>query len=442
MAVSTATSAGRQGWSIATALRGWRYAGGKRDVRLDFLRGFSAFAMVVDHVEGKRSILYWATGGNRFYTSAAEAFVFISGFVMGIVYRDVIERHGANAALTKSLRRAGTLYLLTVFLTLSFPLVSWLIDAPWEPRLSPGEIPAFVVGVLTLHQTFLLADIMMMYTFLLLFAGPVIVLLAHGKTWWVLAGSWALWLLWQIWPEQVQFPWAVAGNDLFHIPAWQVIFMTALVAGYHRDALTRRLAGLSPFVPLTVSAGVLLLAAALYFDRLGPLSDHGVLGDQFFGKGDVPVGRIATFTTAFIFAYALVTVAWVPIRRAFGWLLMPLGHHALSAYALHIFVVALLWKVSPWLLGEGDYGLIETTLMQLAGVGLVWGGIVLWPKAVTLVDCCEACAQQAPARLRRWFEHGHVVASEVQASGSGAAQSPHRDRDARCGHPDAHADCP
>ena len=34
-------------------LRRWRYAEvGRRDLRLDFLRGFCAFAMVVDHLGG------------------------------------------------------------------------------------------------------------------------------------------------------------------------------------------------------------------------------------------------------------------------------------------------------------------------------------------------------------------------------------------------------
>ena len=42
--------------------------------------------MVVDHFGGD-SWLYAITGGNRFYVSAAEGFIFISGFVMGQAYR-------------------------------------------------------------------------------------------------------------------------------------------------------------------------------------------------------------------------------------------------------------------------------------------------------------------------------------------------------------------
>src|SRR5438105_2505860 len=78
------TTAGR----LRTLLGSWRYVEAKRDLRLDLLRGFAAFAMIVDHVGPvESSWLAFLTGANRFCVSAAEAFVFISGFVMGMVYR-------------------------------------------------------------------------------------------------------------------------------------------------------------------------------------------------------------------------------------------------------------------------------------------------------------------------------------------------------------------
>ena len=47
-------------------------AKGKRDLRIDLLRGFCVFVMIVDHVGGETSWLYALTGGNRLYVSAAE----------------------------------------------------------------------------------------------------------------------------------------------------------------------------------------------------------------------------------------------------------------------------------------------------------------------------------------------------------------------------------
>ena len=58
----------------------WRSHG--RDLRIDLLRGYFVVAMIIDHVRGQ-SPLYLLTGGNRFYTSAAEGFILTSGLVAG-----------------------------------------------------------------------------------------------------------------------------------------------------------------------------------------------------------------------------------------------------------------------------------------------------------------------------------------------------------------------
>jgi len=106
---------------VATQLlervRSWTYyrtadGADRRDLRVDLLRGFCIFAMVVDHFGGE-SWLYAITGGNRFYVSAAEGFIFISGFVMGQAYRRKRDRSGLVAAMGDALRRARTLYLAT-----------------------------------------------------------------------------------------------------------------------------------------------------------------------------------------------------------------------------------------------------------------------------------------------------------------------------------------
>src|SRR6476661_8406612 len=112
----------------------------KRDLRIDLLRGFCVFAMIIDHIGGS-SWLYALTGGNRWLVSAAEGFVFLSGLTMGLVYREKIRRAGLRAAAMAALRRAGTLYLLTVALTLIFTALARLTDwSLWTDRaLAIGE---------------------------------------------------------------------------------------------------------------------------------------------------------------------------------------------------------------------------------------------------------------------------------------------------------------
>src|SRR5919199_2794492 len=84
-----------------------------RDLRIDFLRGLCVIGMIVDHVAGP-SWLYAITGGNHFYTSAAEGFVFVSGLVAGRAYTRFIDRQGLAYGLSRLLNRAGQLYLLAL----------------------------------------------------------------------------------------------------------------------------------------------------------------------------------------------------------------------------------------------------------------------------------------------------------------------------------------
>jgi hypothetical protein len=140
----------------------WHYEGGRRDLRLDLMRGFAAVAMIADHIGGSGSLLYPITGGNRFFVSAAEAFVFISGVVMGIVYLNVFVKQGLGPMLMKAFNRAWALYLITVFVTLTFAAAGKLLNLWWAPDLSGGGAPRFVLDVITLHRTIFLADIMLM----------------------------------------------------------------------------------------------------------------------------------------------------------------------------------------------------------------------------------------------------------------------------------------
>ncbi|MCA1648648.1 MAG: OpgC domain-containing protein, partial [Chloroflexi bacterium] len=126
----------------------------RRDLRVDLLRGFCIFAMVVDHFGGD-SWLYSITGGNRFYVSAAEGFIFISGFVMGQAYRAKRDRSGLTGAMGEALLRARTLYIATVALTMIFSLLNLYTDITlWTGRdfgLGIDSLQEIAVAALTLH---------------------------------------------------------------------------------------------------------------------------------------------------------------------------------------------------------------------------------------------------------------------------------------------------
>ena len=365
---------------LIAIVRSWRYAGGKRDLRLDLLRGFAAFAMIVDHVGGQRSLFYPLTGGNRFFVSAAEAFVFIAGLTMGIVYAGIVVKEGLGAAVLKALRRSGSLYWTTLKLTFGFAAVSYLLGLAWAPRLNLAELPGWALEVATFQRTFFLADIPLLYAVLIFAAAPLLVAMAHGGTRWVLLGSWAVWALWQAAPEQAHVPWAIEDNTVFNIAAWQLLFVNGLALGFHKRALERRLAGLSPWTVLATTGALAVGAALLWWTQERPgglLAPGSFLAEQLHGKEDVPFGRVAMFALFFAFAYSLVTVAWNPLSRALGWLLLPLGQNALTAYTLHLFVMAVLAKSLPTWTVARSAG--ENALIQMVGVLIIWSIISLQP---------------------------------------------------------------
>lgn len=373
-----------------------------RDLRLDLLRGFCVFVMIADHIGGERSWLYLVTGGNRFFVSAAEGFVIISGIVMGSVYRQVLERQGILAMLSRCLRRAGFLYVLTVTLTLFFALASHLLQSHWTGNVTPAPPHRFVLSVLTLHRSYSLTDVLLMYTIFVFAAPAMLALMYRGRTMIVLAGSWTLWLLWQIWPQEVQVPWPIVDGG-FPISAWQVLFANGVIVGYHRAAIAR---WLTPRRRTLVFGATAALAVALVglFAATVAAGEASLLTwvlstDLLFGKNDVRIGRIVSILAVVPFLYGLVTVAWRPLVRGVGWLLMPLGRNALGAYALHLFVAA---AAASWI-GDPLRSSGEHTLIQITGIAIVWAALSVLPWVAGLEAELSARTAQLRHPLTRLF---------------------------------------
>src|SRR6266851_3598951 len=356
----------------------------KRDLRVDLLRGFCIFAMVVDHFGGD-SWLYAITGGNRFYVSAAEGFIFISGFVMGQAYRNKRDRSGLTAAMTDALRRARTLYIATVALTLIFSVLYLYTDiALWTGRDfglgidSPLEI---VVAAVTLHYTYHGTDILAMYTLLLLVAPLLLLLQSVGEWYWVLGVSWLWWLIYQFFPEEASIPWYIRHGENFPIAAWQVLFVTGHVLGFYREALGERLRSFRRLRVVAVALGIAATAAliSLAWDAESGVQfgffdiDPNVLNESFF-KVPLRPWRLVAFLSVAIVAYTTATYMWVPLRRIVGWLMLPLGQAALYSYIVHLFLILLVYNLAPSiaLLPWGPSEAVFTPILQIAVVMLLW----------------------------------------------------------------------
>ena len=361
-----------------------------RDLRLDLLRGYFVVAMIVDHVRGP-SPLYNLTGGNRFYTSAVEGFILTSGLVTGLVYRKLIEREGLGPGLMKILARAATLFLLTVGLTLFLLPLSEVLYLPWAQGVNLANPLALVVSILTLHRTYYLVDVMLLYTVLFLAAPMAFVLLERGKGWIVLLGAVLLWGIFQFFPQYAALPWPIAGNYLFDFSAWQILFFLGLLLGYYQSrmpALSARSTRLA--LVMTGLATVALIVTFYIIDpptatmpsaiAVGSPVVHGIriwLQDNFFARVALRPGRLVASAVTFSFLFLVTTVFWPRVQRLLGWLFLPLGQHALYGYATHVIVVAgVAILMRPLNIGYPGPQLLNAAV-QIASVLVVWT-LVRW----------------------------------------------------------------
>lgn len=385
----------RQTWTAhgaTSALAGWlgsmRYVATPfgRDSRLDLLRGFCVFAMIVDHIGGT-SWLYVLTGGNRGPITAAEGFVFLSGLVLGMVSRKRISRDGLRSAALATVKRAGTLYALTVSLTVIFLALTAATDlAIWVDREQLGEVtnwPALLGDVALVRFTWHGTDILALYALLLLSSPLALLLLANGHRWKLLSASVSLWLAYQVAPEQVVIPWTIEHAATFPFAAWQLLFVAGLSLGYSRRELAERFsrraawpqAGSTFRVGLSVAAcGLFMLGGALGTEQANAMGQqfHPISAVNLFDKASLGVGRLAVFASMALVIYVALTAFWQPIQRAFGWLLIPLGQASLYAYAVHLFLILVAYNVPPYI-GSDQPGMeLHNTAGQLALVLVVW----------------------------------------------------------------------
>ena len=352
-----------------------------RDLRFDALRGLCALVMVIDHVGGA-SYLYGLTGGNSFVVSAAEGFIFLSGLMVGLIYGRRIVRDGIEVVQWRLLRRAATLYSLTLSLTFLFVGLSRFASMPWlqdDARLSTR----LVVGILTLHRTYYLVDVLVLYTILMVLAPGALLLMHRGGSRVVAALTIGVWAIYQVFPDEAAIPWTIVNNDTFRFPAWQLWFFGGTLVGYHRQSISRTVSSVPRWLMVGVLGGLAFVTILVHVTNgeaiaraLQAPSGNAVM-NALFDKTAARPGRIVAFAIWFPFLYLVLTAGWRVLTLALGWILIPFGQNALYVYAMHLFVVFLGALLLPYIPGFDRMNAVHNTPVQLASVALIWVAVRL-----------------------------------------------------------------
>lgn len=354
------------GLSRSILLR-WRYLPERgRDLRLDFLRGWCIFSMVVDHAAGERtSPLFHITGNGTWPMTGAHGFVMLSGTVMGMLYLALLRRDGVSSAMKKLGGRALKLYAVAVVLGLIE--IGWGL-LPFEGKFGTLN-PADILGVVTLtHGS---DDLMTFYLMLLALTPLLLFLFEKGLTLVTLAASVGIWLLhvhneaWLNPPLQYFVP----------LADWQLLFVAGMAIGHQRERIRTFLVGRRRDIYLVVLFGLLAfflsvqlsVAAGLWHDPPGWMDYVYAQAWQGYDHNP-PLHMLALFCYLLSF-FHVVDWFWVGFNKVIGWFFIPLGQAALYVYAVHtILVYYLLASLSGFQEAEGPV----LTLSLLALMALLW----------------------------------------------------------------------
>jgi hypothetical protein len=365
-------------------------ASSARDLRVDLLRGAALLFILWDHIleipHTAQTFFLHVTPKFWGLSTALAIFVFLSGYVYGIVYRKIVRRRGVKGALLKSYSRAWSLHVVNLF-TLLATLgllggghlllgTSALADAPYNLGSLADLSAQEAWHLLTLRFFPGPFAVLPLYVALLLIV-PLFLGLLRWHPAAALAGSGAMYLAAQG-GLHLSAPLMACCNGLwpFNPFAWQFLFVIAMVLGWARPRLLRPFWGRAALV---VVAGV-----ALKVWLAGRLARHGMPVPEW-GTAPLPWSEKATLGPIRL-AYFLVLAyaagyltqplaAW--LRRPTVWtrllhatLVRP-GQHSLGVYAggVVVMVVAnvLLVGTTPhWSLTVGAIGAGWAVSMALA----------------------------------------------------------------------------
>lgn len=208
-----------------------------REPRIDIIRGFSILIILINHLTqvvefGKLSGWMIPTPTRYGYSTAAELFVIMSGYMVGLVY---LQRPRPIRAIW---RRAGKLwtYNLALF-ALILPLAMFMLREDrvfWHLQGYVSAPATATLRFLTFQDAPRLLDILQTYMKLMLVA-PVAILLHKRSPAWTIALSVGLYAAAEIWTfRHLAASPTATSNDVAGLLTWQMLFFVPMALGAMR----------------------------------------------------------------------------------------------------------------------------------------------------------------------------------------------------------------
>ena len=371
-------------------------ANAKRVGDIDFWRGAVLIAILVDHIPG--NLLELATPRNFGLSDSAEAFVFLSGLSVGLIYAPRAHTRGLMAVTRACLTRAAKLYGAHVALTVAALVI--FASAYWMTGVSDlvaahGRSYVFdtpltgLAGVAVLSHQLGYFNILPLYIVLMLWA-PFGLLLVMRDVRLALAASVGLYVASRA--LGVHLPsWPEPGAWFFNPFAWQLIFTLGLVSAVvWRKGPPRATPGL-----IGLSLVVLALSAFVVTEAGGAAPG---LRDAAFARLDVVKQDLGLARLAHFAALAYLIGVTPQLKRladsAFGQAVQRLGRNSLSVFAAGCVISAL----GQALLGATQ-GRASAGIEEVAGLAYTVAGVTLLFALARWIECRNTLAPPPSAAV-------------------------------------------
>jgi hypothetical protein len=217
-------------------------SGGGRDIVIDTMRGWFITLMILSHVGPMTRLSVIAH--LPVYINAASGFVFLSGFVLGMVNRRRIDRTSPREAYLKTWSRAGQLWMIhcvLMFTVFAFQERTGLLrEVPSVEKVGGWWNVLWMIPTLHLFTNNFM-NILPMYILFIAVTPLAIEAIRRRIGWAFIVPSFLLYLIALAYPEVLRFQHAVVRPQIFSLASWQFVFFGGMFLGYYRQELTERL---------------------------------------------------------------------------------------------------------------------------------------------------------------------------------------------------------
>jgi len=320
-----------------------------RILQVDFFRGLFLIIITTNHFLSTQNIIHHFTFEYLGWITAAEGFVFLSGFTAGLVYSRKLVENGEAFISLAAKKRAWTIYKYHLILFLLVALIKFsysFITAYWFHNhkdfllLFQEPVLSTILAALLVYQPTHL-DILPMYALFILLLPFTLKYFNNGRTWLVLALSFLFYVigtfnLVSLLVDNIGLLEQV-NTGFFNLLSWQFLFVTGLYLGsLTYQGKTNRILQNNKLFYFAIAICVLLFVYKRIYYRIDVL--HFDLTYAISRENLGPLRLLNFFAWLMVMSYiASRHKAWFSFKPV-----CYLGKYSLEVFSLHILLIVLL----------------------------------------------------------------------------------------------------